>query len=289
MERSFQTSMTVHQPDIVFILGDLFDEGKWCSDAEFQYHVDRFYRKFSTPSSTQLFVVAGNHDMGFHYMIDDHKRTRFTQHLSAPLVRMVDVKGNIFILLNSMAFEGDRCSMCREAEEQLQEIHRTLLCAKGLNASCSHKLLRFSDPILMQHFPLYRHSDSNCTGADSAPEDEKFVRMRSKWDCLDKAISKELLTKLKPRIVFSGHTHHFCVTHHGTIPEWNVPSFSWRYKKLSSFIMMSLTPSSFEISKCYLPNETTVIYTYLIGLPIIIIIVFFPIHLLPIKPRTKTI
>ena len=57
-------------------------------------------------------------------------------------------------------------------------------------------ILYFNSRIFIQmhqHFPLYRHSDSNCTGADSAPEDEKFVRMRSKWDCLDKDISKEVL------------------------------------------------------------------------------------------------
>lgn len=31
MERSFQTALWLLQPDIVFILGDVFDEGKWDS------------------------------------------------------------------------------------------------------------------------------------------------------------------------------------------------------------------------------------------------------------------
>jgi len=48
--------------------GDLFDEGKWCSDSEFQHHVSRFHRMFHTPSTTQLYAVVGNHDIGFHYM-----------------------------------------------------------------------------------------------------------------------------------------------------------------------------------------------------------------------------
>jgi len=51
--------------------GDLFDEGKWCSDSEFQRYVSKFHKMFHTPSTTQLYAVVGNHDIGFHYMYDD--------------------------------------------------------------------------------------------------------------------------------------------------------------------------------------------------------------------------
>lgn len=48
--------------------GDLLDEGKWCSKAEFNYHVNRFKRMFATPTGVETYVVTGNHDVGFHYM-----------------------------------------------------------------------------------------------------------------------------------------------------------------------------------------------------------------------------
>ena len=48
--------------------GDLFDEGKWCSDQEFENHVARFKKMFRHADSIDLQVVAGNHDLGFHYM-----------------------------------------------------------------------------------------------------------------------------------------------------------------------------------------------------------------------------
>lgn len=32
MERAFQTAITIFEPDVVFVLGDLFDEGMQCSD-----------------------------------------------------------------------------------------------------------------------------------------------------------------------------------------------------------------------------------------------------------------
>ena len=46
--------------------GDLFDEGKWCSDEEFKYHVERFKKMFRVSSNNKLQVVVGNHDIGFH-------------------------------------------------------------------------------------------------------------------------------------------------------------------------------------------------------------------------------
>lgn len=50
-----------------FSVGDLFDEGLWCSEKEFAYYVNRFNDLFRVPAGSQLFVVAGNHDVGFHY------------------------------------------------------------------------------------------------------------------------------------------------------------------------------------------------------------------------------
>nr|CAD7437980.1 unnamed protein product [Timema bartmani] len=48
---------------------DLFDEGLWCSEKEFKYYVQRFHDLFAVPEGTELYVVVGNHDVGFHYGI----------------------------------------------------------------------------------------------------------------------------------------------------------------------------------------------------------------------------
>ncbi len=48
--------------------GDLFDEGKWSSDADFYDYVQNFNRMFRHSDDTDLQVVVGNHDIGFHYM-----------------------------------------------------------------------------------------------------------------------------------------------------------------------------------------------------------------------------
>lgn len=53
---------------ILIFAGDLLDEGKWCSNAEFNYHVNRFKQMFATPAGVETYAVTGNHDVGFHYM-----------------------------------------------------------------------------------------------------------------------------------------------------------------------------------------------------------------------------
>ena len=46
--------------------------------------------------------------------------------------------------------------------------------------------------VFVQHFPMYRPSDSNCTTPDRAPDDEIDVPFREKWDCLSKESTKEV-------------------------------------------------------------------------------------------------
>ena len=43
---------------------------------------------------------------------------------------MLHLKGNTFVMFNSMAFEGDHCSMCKETEAELQNIALSLNCAR---------------------------------------------------------------------------------------------------------------------------------------------------------------
>lgn len=67
MRRAFQASMTIHSPETIFMVGDALDEGKWASNAEFQEHVKRFYDMFAVSNQQKMYVLVGNHDVGFHY------------------------------------------------------------------------------------------------------------------------------------------------------------------------------------------------------------------------------
>ncbi|GCB75539.1 hypothetical protein scyTo_0019024, partial [Scyliorhinus torazame] len=114
------------------------------------------------------------------------------------------------------------------------------------------------------HYPLYRVSDAECTGEDSASAEEKKLLFREKYDTLSLEASKKLLWWFHPRLVLSGHTHSACMVLHAEhLPEISIPSFNWRNRNNPSFLLASITATDFTLSKCFLPRESTIWAIYL--------------------------
>lgn len=286
MYRAFQTMMTLHRPDVVFILGDVFDEGQWCSAAEFEYYIKRFHSLFYVPKDTHLYVVAGNHDMGFHYAITPYRNQRFINGLKSPSVRRVSVRDNHFVLINSMAMEGDGCFLCRPTEIAVNKIAKDLKCARKMSIDCRNAstISRYSRPILLQHYPMYRESDKICNELDQAPDEIKAIKFRERWECLSKEASEQLLDILNPRLVVAGHTHHGCRRiHRDDVLEFTISSFSWRNKVNPSLLMGTFTPNNYSVAKCYMPVESTVIIIYNVSLTCVLIYL-----IIKLRPRRHT-
>uniref|UniRef100_A0A8C9LV93 Metallophosphoesterase 1 n=1 Tax=Piliocolobus tephrosceles TaxID=591936 RepID=A0A8C9LV93_9PRIM len=148
MERAFQTALWLLQPEVVFILGDVFDEGKWSTPEAWADDVQRFQKMFRHPSHVQLKVVAGNHDIGFHYEMNTYKVERFEKVFSSE--RLFSWKGINFVMVNSVALNGDGCGICSEAEAELIEVSHRL--------NCSRELLWWLQPRLV----LSGHTHSAC-------------------------------------------------------------------------------------------------------------------------------
>ncbi|KAM8838246.1 metallophosphoesterase 1 [Synchiropus picturatus] len=272
MERAFQTALWLLRPEVVFILGDIFDEGKWSSQKHWDDDVRRFHRMFRHSADTELVVLVGNHDIGFHYEMDWFKLQRFEKVFNASSTRIVTKNGVNFLLVNSVALHGDGCPICQSVEKELIKLSRDLNCslqssqagAAGATDGCEGaQVYPPSAPIMLQHYPLYRVSDASCTGQDAAPPEERHLLFREKYDVLSKESSQRLLHWFRPRLILSGHTHSGCeVLHDKKYPEVSVPSFSWRNRNNPSFILASVSPGSFSLSKCFLPEESTVIGVY---------------------------
>ena len=109
---------------------------------------------------------------------------------------------------------------------------------------------------------------------------------------MSKKSSDLLLNKIKPRFVISGHTHHGCrVKHRISVPgrrelndyeeneeeedldvnEISVASFSWRNRNNPNFLLAKITQDTLALTKCYLPQENSVIRLYVIGILSIVI------------------
>ncbi|KAM4704992.1 metallophosphoesterase 1 [Rhinophrynus dorsalis] len=296
MERSYQSALWLLRPDIVFILGDVFDEGKWSSSKAWNEDVSRFQNMFRHPPHTELIVVVGNHDIGFHYAMTVDKLKRFEKVFNVTSGKVVSRKGVNFVLVNSVALEGDGCDICSAEEKQIFDVSHKLNCSRMRShpdflKKCSGvENLPASMPILLQHYPLYRKSDTECTGEDAATPEEKKVQFVEKYDVLSQDASQKLLWLIQPRLILSGHTHSACeVLHRGDVLEISVPSFSWRNRNNPSFIMGSISADDFSLAKCFLPTENMVISIYCIVS--MLFLLYLLVHLWPfvlLKPCSDT-
>ncbi|KAJ7418406.1 hypothetical protein WISP_59371 [Willisornis vidua] len=135
--------------------------------------VRRFRKMFRYPVSTELVVIVGNHDIGFHYEMTTYKVNRFEQVFNLTSGKLITRKGINFVLVNSVAMEGDGCAVCRASEAKLVALSHRLNCS-------------------LQHYPLYRKSDAECSGEDSAPPEEKNIPFKEKYDVLSQEASQKV-------------------------------------------------------------------------------------------------
>lgn len=256
---------------------------------------------FRHSTHTKFYVVVGNHDIGFHYEAsgDQHLFRRFSAEFDSPSVKLLNIRGNLFVLVNSIALQGDECSMCSEAMTQLMNVANKLNChrersSKKVYEDVIQKEKKTCDlpkdspaPILIQHFPLYRRNEVRCTGVDAPPDEEKRSKNREKWEVVSKEMSQKLLSLLRPRLVLSGHTHHGCyLLHDDGTPEMTIPSFSWRNRNNPSFVLSVISPEKFALSKCFIPRESTVIAVYIIG-GIVFVVMNFGLTYTSLRTRRK--
>uniref|UniRef100_A0AAF5Q245 Calcineurin-like phosphoesterase domain-containing protein n=1 Tax=Wuchereria bancrofti TaxID=6293 RepID=A0AAF5Q245_WUCBA len=256
------------------ISGDIFDEGTISSQQELTNYVNRFNELFYVPTDVERQCILGNHDIGFHDQISPARLQFLSEHFSRSFADHIVIGGNHFVLLNSMTLERDGCFLCTSTERQIEELSRTFDCTKNVTV-CNTQ----SRPVLLLHFPLYRKSDANCPDDyDAAPEPMKSNRFHVGIDCLSNASSQYILEKLKPRAVFNGHAHYSCRTWWPppySMYEWTLSSFSWRNIAQPAFLLVTVMPDDIQVNKCFLPNEKTVIGSYIVVALGIIVFLFY--------------
>ncbi|CAD6189782.1 unnamed protein product [Caenorhabditis auriculariae] len=261
MYRSYQTAVTLLDPDAVFFLGDLMDEGQWTDEKLFHEYSDHFRSLFgSNGKRPQIHALAGNHDLGFHYAINPSRVDWFSKEFNRSVVDLVRIKGQPFVLITSMALHGDGCRLCGEAEKKIEQLSQ-----KFDDASRGKPKRR---PIILQHFPLFRNSDADCIpDASEENEDDEEV-YRELWEALSEAATLKLLAQLRPAAVFNGHTHKGCRkrwSHPHSFWEYTVNSFSWRNGDRPSFLMAVISENEVRVEACRLPRESTLIWIYAIS------------------------
>jgi hypothetical protein len=129
--------------------------------------------------------------------------------------------------------------------------------------------------VLLTHVPLFREDDMEC-GAERRREgghvtyEHPSFRYAEHHHVLSRALSAELLAKIRPDLVLSGHTHAWCARRHAAAnaTEFTVPAFSWGQRPDPSYALVHLpaTGEPASATRCALPYEPLVFATYALGL-----------------------
>ncbi|CAO4361778.1 unnamed protein product [Caenorhabditis nigoni] len=254
MYQSFQIAKWILNPEVVFFLGDLMDEGKWAEKSLFSSYANRFRQLFG--DDKMVITLAGNHDIGFHYAVMPDTLEMFRKEFQRGLIDDIQIKNYRFVLINSMAMHGDGCRLCHEAEVELDRIKNRSSITR---------------PIVLQHFPLYRKSDSVCEKMDEQHVVDLKEIYREQWDTLSKDSTRKLISTLNPIAVFDGHTHKMCKKKWkssqapGYFYEYTVNSFSWRNGDVPSILLSVMDGEDVFVSSCRLPSEVHQIKVYVVG------------------------
>lgn len=256
MAASFRVATRIFQPDLIIFLGDTLDEGLTVSQEEWKNYLNHMRWVFPMDETQERIFIPGNHDIGFHDHVKKYEpflRRRFENAFNSSLVDLKTIDGIKFITVNSMALEGDGCPICLEAERGLKRVADILGPPSPTNR-----------PVLLQHFPLYRPNDKNCNEVDSATGNDRERTYTPGYWCVSKEASRRMLELFRPRLAFSGHIHCGCITKHFDTEEWTVASFNWRNRMDPNFLLLQISPDSYHISKCFLPQEIVIFSTHVV-------------------------
>lgn len=272
----------------VMILGDIFDWGMFLKHGqEFDDQVNHFHEIF--PNAHAL---LGNHDVAFPVHTNTYRISRMNAAMGRrSLAEVLTVSNQNFVVLNSVGASGDGSDISKEFDRKLDSINRILfedgLKSEKVRASIINGTLNQTpnNPILVQHFPLWRHDDSICSTkpSDTANAHDRFYVNKPAREAVPAAISKNILEKIKPRIIFSGHTHNWCLREFDRnsvgngkkmglkhpLFELSVPSFSWRNRNNPSYLMVSVSDHGIGWQKCFVPRQSTIVGIYVVTLLIL--------------------
>ena len=140
----------------------------------------RFHSLFPSGKDTRIHVVPGNHDMGFHYALSPYLDKRFKSAFNTKAVQLkvfnwIDtflsftgasfqvINKVPFVLINSMAFEGDDCFLCKpavKALKALEQVKPTIDLSKNQERILTFNVFRN----WMACLRLFFSRTSRCTG-----------------------------------------------------------------------------------------------------------------------------
>lgn len=196
LHRNYRFMQEYLDPDTTIFLGDLFDGGRDWQDKMWLDEYKRFNEVFPKKINRRVVEsLPGNHDIGFE-SIDLEVVKRFSAFFGEAN-DVIQIGNHSIILLDTISLSSGDSNVNKESKEFLN--------------SLDSRLNTHFPRILLTHVPLYRFNDKQLCGPLRESKNLFPVQKGKQYQTvIDFEISQEILSVVKPDIVFSGDDHDYC-------------------------------------------------------------------------------
>ncbi|XP_010269206.1 PREDICTED: metallophosphoesterase 1-like isoform X3 [Nelumbo nucifera] len=155
-------------------------------------------------------------------------------------------------------------------------------------------MLSGSGPVLLLHFPLHSTLNSNCAAVNALNQSPSPCHHKSlktfgnrrlagagPYDLLHTVPPNEteyIFQALKPRIIFSAHTHEFYDrTHRDGTREVTVPAMTWDGRDDPGFVVATFGQKrAVTVIRCFLARESHIVMAYVSVLVLLLSVAILP-------------
>eukprot|EP01130_Rhizamoeba_saxonica_P003024 TRINITY_DN1311_c2_g1_i1.p1 TRINITY_DN1311_c2_g1~~TRINITY_DN1311_c2_g1_i1.p1 ORF type:complete len:431 (-),score=66.19 TRINITY_DN1311_c2_g1_i1:129-1421(-) len=216
--------------DASIFLGDLFQKHHWPDDKYF-IALERFNYIFGDIPEEHM-IAVGNHDIGYINQFRGYAFERYEKIFPRRnyCKQLFDYN---FISVNSLAIQHEYTSRIKEYQKEIDDTKQFL---KDFPKSCGAEYDPNMKNILIIHVPLYRNetflrNDGKQACAPFTDPNIHEVREKLFIELVEEKFSKNILEKIKPSLILSGHHHHPCRMIHYTgdtfVVEDTISSPAW--------------------------------------------------------------
>ncbi|KAG2709287.1 hypothetical protein I3760_05G231800 [Carya illinoinensis] len=301
MTKFFRKSFEILNPDMLLVLGDISAKGSELTRAKWVSVLHQFHGLLGPFLGLPYHVILGDRDIGQCSSLNVKSVNWVASNfpgLDWAGCGAFEISNISFVSLNSVSLlcginnlrfgvervvERESVELQMEAEDATEPVNEYSEI-REINHNFGWKANTISSgsgPVLLLHFPLHRTADGSCSAVDSFGKSLKLSRESSNapdgrglvgigpyklLHTLPPNVTEYIFQALKPRIVFSAHTHGFCDHLHpdGT-REVTVPAMTWNSGDDPGFVVATFhrNRKAVSVSYCSLARESHVIVAYI--------------------------
>ncbi|KAL4356153.1 hypothetical protein HN51_027528 [Arachis hypogaea] len=298
ISKFFRKSFESLKPDLLLVLGDVSAKGSELTRSKWTSVLQQFYQILGPFVDLPFHAVLGDRDIGDCSDLDLNKVNWISSKLPGldpSGCGAFEINNISFVTLNAVALLCGNNSLRFGIEKVIErESLEFLNETGGINDSINttdanynfmwrvHSMPSGSGPVILLHFPLKQTGNQRQGGIDtlkrspislieglnevSKPREHIGAGLYKLRHTLPQNASEYILRALKPRIIFSAHSHSFSDhVHFDQTREITVPAMSWNARDDPGFVFATFqkTGRAISISYCSLARESHILLVYI--------------------------